>query len=777
MPEETKLPAADNAPTTEIPPPDDATLSIGFDAEKGILSDAEALRRRLGIILSDEALIHIYTYARKQLHRQPTVGEVRLSDALSRIPSAGWVADRHTVGELLTDSPTIAETWADMMDKHASLSVPLGEGIIPPAALSDLLTLTTRYLRRTSPPRRKKHHPAPDMAVLTTPEQEARAIAAGYGTEARVLTTEGDTVTVMRRLSAPLPEIAPRSGDLILYCRGVPLSELAALVDSQRHRATPDIGELRTIADASLLDTALELAPGLELYAYRLLPEAQAGDRYLPMDRLCGQPHTVAGKVDLLLRTPARRAYYLTEDLKRRGLSPVALGQVIPGARLVLRLRDTERKVDVTAVHLHTAILRDLRGLTARSYRLARTERVSPAVVHPSLARLPGAVFGEDGVTPIGSETVALTTTSRSAVSIPEIGLALGVATARVDAAGVGFEAARCAVRDALAAVGDAVDTPFLTVRLAVEGRIGALTVETVCGLYRVAAEEGLSLTDPALTLVPSPHEALRLTVIAWGQVGEDADIPADRQWSMVDVHRTADVPTFLLPVLRRSMEGSLKALMQALCTREYAHCHLQPVAIERVELPASEALHADTEAVPAPPTETHEVLHEESFRKLLGQLTEKTTPIFAMSRTDAHLLLAREELRARLDRHLATGGRFIVLGEACATFAAYGYLPEALATLRTIPFTGTVRVDYPALTDASPADRMIRGLLMAPHEEIEDALCTLTLPDKTVLPDGFVGRAGSVLGLLDGVDHTLEPLLRRLFAFKNTNTGKENQP
>ena len=58
---------------------------------------------------------------------------------------------------------------------------------------------------------------------------------------------------------------------------------------------------------------------------------------------------------------------------------------------------------------------------------------------------------------------------------------------------------------------------------------------------------------------------------------------------------------------------------------------------------------------------------------------------------------------------------------------------------------------------------RLLRSDLLTPISlpgEENSHLLTLRLSDGTVIPDGFVGRNGKVLGLLGGIDTSLLPTL-----------------
>ena len=107
------------------------------------------LNTDLGISLTVAEFLRIQAYFSTTALRDPTVGELRLLDALCR--RGGCTPERVAVGELITDSPAVAETWADMMAKHGALNgssaaYPDEQNRISPCTLSDALNLTGRYL-------------------------------------------------------------------------------------------------------------------------------------------------------------------------------------------------------------------------------------------------------------------------------------------------------------------------------------------------------------------------------------------------------------------------------------------------------------------------------------------------------------------------------------------------------------------------------------------------------------------------------------------------------
>ena len=135
---------------------------------------------------------------------------------------------------------------------------------------------------------------------------------------------------------------------------------------------------------------------------------------------------------------------------------------------------------------------------------------------------------------------------------------------------------------------------------------------------------------------------------------------------------------------------------------------------------------------------------------------------VFSVFQEDTRTLLANPTVLDSLNHLMDIGYPIIVLGESCKVFAEYGFLPADLMHMQSLPITrrkATVTYAIPA----EPSARLLRGrLLSAPVPHDLRHLLTLRFPDGTAIPDGFAGRNGKVLGILNGVDTTILPVLRK---------------
>ncbi len=806
--DQTKRPPAEPAsPAPGTPPPSTASLPdatiIGFFRTADAKAYAQ-LNHDHGLSFTEDAFRYLQAYYKDTAHRDPTLGEIRVLHALTRVPDDGEVGHRHAVGELLTDSPILAETWADMMQKHAALSAAAGDTALPPCTYEDALTLPARYLWRTGrrtvePPRpRRGEAPVPTRLLVQTPAQEMEAIARGFSLTAAVRLSDGRVVSVATRRGDPGRVIPPRKGEILLYAPQVTAAVLHAFMETQRAMPTPDANEVRVVTRRSILETAAEMTEGAELHAHAFLPaNLWSALQKIPVDHLCGMPRITEACADVLIRTSVGRASYLVADLGRRGVQAVAVGQVSRNARITLRLQNTTPTWNAVVADLRLGLLFAMQTVRAHACHPTLSESTSAPVTGPFVARLPGATSPEDGITPSGSEVVALTAHTAPVMFLREERLGLATATATVVSPGDGYAAARQAADitiQALTVVAPDAGGITLSASLLVKRAAGDPIAhhdrlsEVICGLYRACAEQGIPLVDPALVFAPTAAAEASVEVLVVARTEVDAQIGEDdRQWSPAASLSATPTPLFLLPNLRRSAEGSLRALSNALGRRTAVDCIIQPVVIDTFERPLewyeapAEDVCPSTEETPAPgaeggvetdtdsptetlppPTKICEVVNQTSAEKLIAMAGEDAIPLFAMSEIDARLLLATPSIRAYIDARLESGKTVIVVGEACFAFAARGYLPDEIAYPDRWGYAETARVNYHGiLAEKAPATRLPRRPLCLSTAEYHPHLLTLTLPDGTTVPDGFVACDGYLLGLTAGVDATVETILR----------------
>ena len=727
--------------------------------------DAEATRARLNadlhMQLGEHAFARIQTYFRDNARRDPTVGELRLLDALDH--HGKNTPARIAVGEFLTESPVLAETWADMMQKHGALH---GVGhtfrgknpvAAPPCTLTEALALTGRYLYTLEASR------APSRLLLSTPAQEAMACAEGYTPVARMTVGE-EIISVWTRKVTVFPVSPPRAGDCVFYLPRADLSKVQALLKEESQKVHPALQDLRAVAEKSLLLTLAELCPGVELYADKL-SEEKILDGAVPVDTLCSFPTVEPdGVCDFLLRVSAKQVTAVSDALKELGISATVCGQAGKGGSTVIHIRDRQNTRDIPAVKLPTAFLSAMSPVYLHRFRAEHSTSVATSPTFVPITRLPSALPRENGLTPDRLEAVALTLHEGQILPIPEAGALMSTASSILRKADMAFsQAAETVIRvtDRLISAEVAPASMVLSVSLTVpssEALKEGAVLSTIMGIYRVAAERGLPVEDPTVTVAPTKG-LLRVTVTAHAEdqngLSEQLGHPADRQWHASGKPCHKESPGFLFPVIRRPYEGCLQSLSAALNRDDPARCIIQPILMDEhvTEIPTDSDV---------PRKETRYSLNPDSVKALCEKMQGWVTPVFCMSEADTRMLLFHPTVAETLRRMIDMGYPVIVLGQSCKPFAEQGFLPPALASVRELPLnqaTATVTYTFPA----EPSTRLIRGKLLALQESADARhLLDIRLPGGATIPDGFVSRDGKVLGILNGVDTTILPILRK---------------
>ncbi len=543
-------PLVSPAPTAFLTTPADDVMIGRF--REAARTAVGKLNADLGVQLDETRFLWMQTYCRTVLQREPTVGEVRLLDALAQ--AGRHAGDRTAVGELYTDSPTLATTWADMMHAHRALYDALDtrgdahKTPTPPCTFTEALTLSERYRRRTHATSRADTANRPSHYVLlTTSGQVAEVAAAGYTAVARVAIGADMTCTVCTRPDRQLNGAPERAGDFLLLLRQVEMATMAALVREEQAKKRPDIAAARAVTDRSILMTVMELCTAADLYANRIA----ASEGRLPVHALCARPTLSpdATAADFVLRVPIKRVYALTATLYRRGITAIVIGQVRANGRTVLHMHNATGTSDVPIVDLPSSCLRE--AAAPHLYRRQVTAEDAPGAVvppatvaRPAVIRLPeteGGTVAAAQDTPTAeaappNEATPPTERMPSPASlrfIPEEALYVSAATVTVTAPGQGYTAALDTVEAALAPllIADcANDTLVLTARLTadrdtVDGAPGNRSQELLCGLYRAARESGYTVTEPVLSVATADAEArvASLTVVAAARPRESA--------------------------------------------------------------------------------------------------------------------------------------------------------------------------------------------------------------------------------------------------------------
>ena len=697
----------------------------------------------LGTALTAQEFLLIQDYFKNTALRDPTVGELRLLDAAAQ--RSHCTADRIAVGELITQSPALAETWADMMAKHSALNGSSAvtrspKNHMPLCSLGDALSLSGRYLYRM------ELRAPEDTVLLSAPYQEAMAAAEGYRPVARIKV--GRSIRSLWERRARLLEETPcRSGDVLLYLPRLTLRQAQELVASEADKRRPALGAIRAVTEKSLLATILELCPAASIHAARL-PGAGQNGADIPFPFLCDRPSVAGdGVCGYLVRIPQKQMTDMTMTLQSKNLPFIPCGHARTDGNLVITLPDMSGLGEYAAVSLPAELIHAVSIPRACSMTPEATEGAAPRAVCPPISRLPSTDREASGLTPDGHETVALTLLDRELLYIPEAQTAMTVRTVEIPVTGSAYSAAAEATATAALALereGLAPASIRLSVSLTVAG--SALLTDgpalaAICGVYCAAAQLAAPVEDPVVEIAPA-SVPLSLTVTAWGRAPQAPASEDDRQWSATVDSDGKNALGYTLPVLRRVCEGSLRALSAALCREKGATCVLRPLAVHSVTDPET--------------GESRYRLHPDSLHKLLEELSSSLIPVIALSRSDTLLLFGHPEVADAFLRRAENGYPTLVLGESCSVFADHGLLPEVLTETHSLPFGSQAAAATYAFSD-EPATRLLRAdpmtaadtaaAMNTPH------LLELTLPDGAVIPDGFSLEGSRTLGLLNGLD------------------------
>ena len=502
---ETETAPVGEVPPSEPPKPQEPPMPWAIVVRHFAQAPAEAYKKLntdFGLSLDGHGYARLQKLFGTVLKRDPTAGELCLLDALDR--ETRDLPRREALGELYTDSPAIAETWADMMAKHAELYAAAGllrkeRRVPPPCTFEEALTLIGRYLYRAG-----LVTPLSDglpfggknsdgrTAVLCSPAREADAIAEGYALVRRVeLGTATRSIWVRR---GPAMAVTPeKSGDFLVCLHAPDPTALASVLEGERKKSRPAVGAIAALSSRSPLDTVLTLCEGADLYPVRLprSPE-ETCDGPAALLRLCRRPLLTADtRPDYLLRVPVKKVRELSETLRAAGIVAVSVGQVKSGGRVRVLMRQGDKDIPVANLAADTIRAYPALALYRRRAEAVAAEAVAPAAVLP----------------------------------LPEEGLLMAASEAAITKEGTGYATAMETVSAAVAPLtegGISTRDIRLSVKLTAsdgEGAHGSRALEVLCGLYRAAAEGGMAVEDPVFTVM-SPAEgqapAVYLSVVAY---------------------------------------------------------------------------------------------------------------------------------------------------------------------------------------------------------------------------------------------------------------------
>lgn len=755
------------------------------------------LNQSLGTTVSPALFERLLSRYRDVEKRDPTVGEVRLLDAVVRLTAD--LPERIGAGEMTTDSDEMRTVWADAMRRRALLN---GGGAAP-CTLPELLGLTARWLIRTG-----SRPSAPAQKLFCGDDCTGAAAAARYVPTARAVMETG--VDCLLASASSLPPVPPVDGDLLVLIREASAAALNELILTASPR--------RPVAGAAVLGprplplAAADGLPGLTLNLDRLLPEG--GDDMIP--RLCRGEGVLSAPpcVSMLLRVRAGELKPFFDRVGQLGLRAVVIGKVESTGSLA---------ITSAAFRVASVSLTFLSGLTAPRLCSVRLPVPAPGrggVTRPALfglptpfrparacglcvpAAVPGKAYAAAGsvlftaFSPLPDADTAYHTAVRTLLTAVSAAWAGGLTAARMQLAVI--------LRGRGTRPGQSGRLPAADPILWAAG----------CGLYRASAELCLPVTSTDVSC--GAPDADSLTVIAWGPApAVTPDVPADAllgcavigqapDWATLRARLAAPVvksdirrapltperlvPTAILPLLRKDRTDELKHLSAALARRGIRSV-IQPVAVQLVTPPAEPAVpETRTDGLPEPVSEpASEIISEAvsepitepitepisapdpvpapapipivtaaAARALLDACRDADVLVLAMPEEDGDILLREPSFADSL----TVGKRTAAVGGVCRTLARLGILPGALtAAGETVPTAGQVLP-----TDVTDHDGAATRLVCRPEADLPVCptdvphLVTYHAPGVTV-PDGFTAPDRDLVGFIGGLPD-LFPLL-----------------
>ncbi|MCQ2429264.1 MAG: hypothetical protein MJ192_02925 [Clostridia bacterium] len=759
--EQPAAPATAFAVNTVNVPPFESHVISGFRQLDASASDS--LNRDLGTSMTGALTDRIIRHYASFEHRDPTVGELRLLDECVRM--TGQLSARVGAGEMLTDSGEMAAVWADVMERRRLLN---GSGS-EPCTVPELLGLPGRWLTRTG-----ERPAAPEKQLYIGSDAAAHALHDAAVPVVRLQT--GDGTPYLLTSSTPRPVLKPLPGDLLALVRDIDVRTADTLL--RILSPAPLIAEAVPLDGRPLFMAAADGLDGLSVKLERLCDTGAAD----AVTRVCRGEGVVSGsgRLTLILRLRADRLRPFFDEVRRYGFKASVFGTVEATGRLTV----SQGQYRIAAISLSL-----LRGLSApRLCRIRLPEAAVPApdsgtMTRSLLFRLPLPCAGEDGITPTGCETVAVT--SAYPDTCTAAGTALSVVTEVLPDDGT---ACRRAIRASLAAIAGPLSrgtgrdglslSVTLTGRKLSPAKDGQMPVSdgtiwaAACGLYRVSCELKLPITfsDVRFTLTEQDTDSLTVCVCGpavrqtayrgacdalllcpalsdgsedWDAIRHTAD--ALSAPATPDTTVRAAVPTAVLPVLRKDREADLKALSASLALRGI-RCVIHPVRVEMITPPVPEETDTDSPAeAPAPvPTVT-----QASAQTLVQALGQADMLVLAMSEEDGSILFRDPALLTALtaDRKVVT------IGSVCRILADAGLLPEVLSrTPVTVPAAG--RILLMDFTDKSGSVRTVNrlcrtDLLSYPAEADHTSVIHANGGD---VADGFRGLSGDLTAYVNGL-------------------------
>ena len=338
---------------TEIQAPEELSLS-GFPHMDD--STLENVRRVLGLSMSPAELRACRTYYRNSLRRNPQIEELVLLD---RMIAAESCAPHHLcVAEMKTESPLIAEVFADLMKHRREVVSELDR----PGSILELATVMETYLSAD-----RRQHPLSDIAVRFASHRNLQLACEGYTVTASTGNTDSDISIGVKPSQTASNVGAVKAGDYVYALLDTKNAEKGFEQTLTEYLSKPVVKQaakrIHLVKNIGILRALMQVYDGLLLNTPSLMTRA---DSALPE---LAEP--VLGA--LLTVSPAASADMLlwAQDM---GLHIIRAATVTTGGEIRIPTKNG------TQLTLHTVFLRSL--TLPRAYSVTV---VPPTAEHPEI--------------------------------------------------------------------------------------------------------------------------------------------------------------------------------------------------------------------------------------------------------------------------------------------------------------------------------------------------------------------------------------------------------
>ena len=281
--------------------------------------EAESLRARLSLSMPTETLVSCGTYYKNHIKRDPSLDELQMLDML--FAARAKEAASLTLTELLTRDDFVAQTYADMIRKHAQ-NFPEATH---PITFGEALNTANTYLCTSKKRKKTKKHAVPhieylgndaaslDASCVDSPNFAYRMHPVSFAKPCNT-----DTLILVLPESSDTPDA--------FRCKFADALHNSELMKS--------VKSIATIGNAGILEQVLKITSGAEIW----LSAFSVGNDPIPVTALCN--HFLGCHI---LRVAKNTQTDIALLLKSGGMRAVPFASVIKGEKIVF-VRDENSK-------------------------------------------------------------------------------------------------------------------------------------------------------------------------------------------------------------------------------------------------------------------------------------------------------------------------------------------------------------------------------------------------------------------------------------------------